>query len=530
MFDAVRAVLLGRAERSAVVVVLEDLHWADRATRDLVAFLARTLRSGRVLLVASYRSDELHRRHPLRPLLAELVRLPGVERIELAPFSRAELAEHLEAIPGVALPADQVERIFERSEGNPFFAEQLVAAGAGDALMVLPATLADVLLARIQALSEPAQQLLRVAAVAGRRVSHRLLAQVVGWPEPELEEALRETIGAGVLMVDASTGTYAFRHALLQEAVYGDLLPSEQVRLHAAYASLLAAEADGAAAELAHHCLASHDLAGALAASVRAAEESAAVLAPAETLRHLSSALKLWERVPDPAAVTGTDRIDLTLRAAEAAAAAGEEHRAAGLAQDAAAIAERPPIPPGRREPMSAVGRYLLHAGRCRGGVACPGQCGRAGARAAAHQVAGPSHRCHGPGADQCRTARGGPRLVRGGPRGCPRRRQCRGRGRRPGHPGSHRELCRSCQRPFAVCGGSKRGQLSAGNLEIEARALEDLAWLDDELGNLAAAQAVFDEGAELAERTGLGWSAVRDHDALRAVLGPLQDRCLGCV
>jgi hypothetical protein len=104
----------------------------------------------------------------------------------------------------VALPADQVERIFEWSEGNPFYAEQLAAAGAGDALMVLPATLADVLLARIQALTGPAQELLRAAAVAGRRVPHRLLAQVLGWPEPDLEEALRTTIGAGVLMVDAS--------------------------------------------------------------------------------------------------------------------------------------------------------------------------------------------------------------------------------------------------------------------------------------------------------------------------------------
>jgi predicted ATPase len=83
--DAVRAVLVGLAERSPVALVLEDLHWADRATRDLVAFLARTLRAGRVTLAVSYRSDELHRRHPLRPLLAELVRLPVVERLELAP-------------------------------------------------------------------------------------------------------------------------------------------------------------------------------------------------------------------------------------------------------------------------------------------------------------------------------------------------------------------------------------------------------------------------------------------------------------
>jgi predicted ATPase len=280
VFDAVRALLLRCSERSPVVLVLEDLHWADRATRDLVAFVARTLRTGRVTLVASYRSDELHRRHPLRPLLGELVRLPGVERLELAPFSRAELAEHLEAIAGAPLPPERFEPVYERSEGNPFYAEQLLAAGGGDARDALPATLADVLLARIQALGDPAQQVLRVAAVAGRRVSHRLLAELAGRPEAELEQAVREAIGAGVLVVDASAGTYAFRHALLQEAVYADLLPGEQVRLHAACAHLLAADPEGPAAELVHHCLQSHDLVGALAASVRAADEAAAVLAP----------------------------------------------------------------------------------------------------------------------------------------------------------------------------------------------------------------------------------------------------------
>jgi predicted ATPase len=225
VFDAVRTLLMRRSEQSPVVVVLEDLHWADRSTRDLIAFLARILRSGRVLLVASYRSDELHRRHPLRPLLAELVRLPGVERIELVPLSRAELAE---------LPADRVAGIHVRSEGNPFYAEQLLAAGAGDAEVALPPTLADVVLTRVQGLSEPAQQVLRVAAVAGRRVPHRLLAEAAGRPEADLERGLREAIGAGVLVADSTSGTYAFRHALLQEAAYGELLPSEQVRLHAA--------------------------------------------------------------------------------------------------------------------------------------------------------------------------------------------------------------------------------------------------------------------------------------------------------
>ena len=168
-------------------LVLEDLHWADRSTGNLVAFLARTLRSGRVTLEVSYRSDELHRRHPLRPLLAELVRLPSVERLELAPFGRGELAEHLEAISGGPLPADQVEGIYARSEGNPFYAEQLLAARAGGA-QALPATLAEVLLARVQGLSEQAQQVLRVAAVAGRRVPTGSLPRSPGSPRPSWSE------------------------------------------------------------------------------------------------------------------------------------------------------------------------------------------------------------------------------------------------------------------------------------------------------------------------------------------------------
>jgi tetratricopeptide (TPR) repeat protein len=363
VFDAVRALLLGRSQRSPVVVVLEDLHWADRATRDLVAFLARTLRSGRVLLVASYRSDELYRRHPLRPLLGELVRLPGVERLELGPFNRAELAAHLEATAGTPLPADQVERIYARSEGNPFYGEQLLAGHAGRAEVALPPTLLEVLSARVHVLSEPAQQVLGVAAVAGRRVSHPLLAQIAEWPEPDLEAALREAIAAGVLVADQTTGTYMFRHALLQEAVYADLLPGEQVRLHAAYARVLAST-DGAAAELAHHCLQCHDLIGALAASVRAAEEAAAVLAPAETLRHLISALKLWKRVPDPTGVTAIDRMELTLRAAAAAHAAGDPQRSVALAQDAAGIADATADRSQAARAHERLGLYLINAGR----------------------------------------------------------------------------------------------------------------------------------------------------------------------
>jgi len=508
VLDALRAVLVGLSERSPVLLVLEDLHWADRATRDLVAFLARTLRSGRVTLAVSYRSDELHRRHPLRPLLAELVRLSAVERLELAPFTRAELAEHLEAIAGAPLPAEQVEAIHARSEGNPFYAEQLLAAAAGDANVELPATLAEVLLARVQGLSEPAQQVLRVAAVAGRRVPHRLLAGVAGQPEANLETGLHEAVGTGVLTSDAATGSYAFRHALLQEAVYGDLLPGEQVRLHAAYARLLAAEPGGAAAELAHHSLASHDLAGALAASVRAASEAEAVLAPAEALRHLQRALALWERVPEPATVAGIDRVELTLRAAAAASAAGEHQRAASLAQDVARTAEAAADPARAARAYERFGLYLFYAGRVEEALA---------ARARAVELVPDQP----PTPLRARVTAAIAQALVNARQPAEARRWCdqalvaaRGAGSAAEEADALITLgmIEQYDDPASACtrfAAARALAAAAGSPEIELRALYCLAEVSSQLGELASACAAFDEGGELAERTGLGWSGM---------------------
>ena len=196
LFDGVGSLLVRLSEHAPLVLVLEDLHWADASTRELVAFLHQTLRTGRLLLVVTYRSDELQRRHPLWPWLAELGRRPGVAQLELAPLRRAELAEHLAALHGQRLSAAAVERIFARSEGNPFYAEELLAVGADQAEVALPRALGEVLLARVQVLSEGAQQVLRVAGVAGRRVRHRLLVAAAGRPEPEVEMGLREAVAA----------------------------------------------------------------------------------------------------------------------------------------------------------------------------------------------------------------------------------------------------------------------------------------------------------------------------------------------
>ena len=288
--------------------------------------------------------------------------------------------------------------------------------------------------------------------------------------------------------------------------MYSELLPSEQARLHAIYARLLAVEADGAAAELAHHCLASHDLPGALAASVRAAQESSAALAPAETLRHLSSALRLWERVPDPAAVTGTDRINLTLRAAEAAAAAGQERQAAALAQAAAAIADATVDPARAAQAYERRGRYLFYNGQIEEALG-------AQTSALALVPAEPPTRLRGrvlAAMAQVLIDIGRPAEARGW---CEEALAvARAVGSADGEADGLITLGRiehyadpANARSLYVAGRSRAAE--SGNLEIEARALEELAWLDEELGNLAAARAVFDEGAELAERTGLEWS-----------------------
>jgi DNA-binding CsgD family transcriptional regulator len=349
LFELLLGLLERLADHQPTILVVEDLHWADRSTRDLLAFLVRNLRHGRVLLLLTYRSDELHRRHPLRPLLAELERDRRVERLELGRFDRGEVAAQLTGILGAAPAARFVDRIHARSGGNAFFVEELAAAASARGAPApggldgeLPPSLRDTLLARIELLPEPTQQVLRVAAAAGGRVAHELLAEVAGLPEPALLAGLREAVSAQVLLVDAHHGTYGFRHALVKEAVYGELLPGERTRLHDRFAvafqqaSAGPPSADPAlAAELAWHWYAAHDLERALPAAVEAGLAAERSYAFAEAQRHFERALELWERVP--AAPTSLDRVELLGRAAEAAANAGVTERAVSLVRGALA-------------------------------------------------------------------------------------------------------------------------------------------------------------------------------------------------
>jgi predicted ATPase len=232
--------MLGRlAEDTPLALVVEDLHWADGLTLDLVAFLVRALRDVRVLVVATYRSDELHRGHPVRRLLTELERVRAVERLELRRFSREEVVQQLQAILGAAPEPALAEVVFERSEGNAFLVEEMllvVESGAHE----VPPSLRDVLLARVERLSEPAQRVLRAAAAAGGRISEPLIAAVTGVAERDFLDALRETVEHHLLVVDGSG--YRFRHALVRDAVYEEMLPGERVRLHASFGTAIDAQ------------------------------------------------------------------------------------------------------------------------------------------------------------------------------------------------------------------------------------------------------------------------------------------------
>jgi DNA-binding CsgD family transcriptional regulator/tetratricopeptide (TPR) repeat protein len=320
LFEALLSLLEQLGSEHAVVLMIEDLHWSDRSTRNFLTFLARSLCRERVLVVSSYRPDELHRRHPLRPLLAELERGDRARRIELTPLTREELAEALGDILGAPPGADLVSRLYARSEGNPLFAEELLAAGL-DGRGALPPTLREALMLRIEALPSTAQELLRLLA-AGQRMDHELIEVASGIDPREVREALREAVSSHIVIANEN-GFYGFRHALLREVVHDDLLPGEHAQLHRAIARALEErlEREGGGggahrtAAIAHHYKAAGDQPAAFAASVRAAEAAMTVQAYGEAGDLLDRAIELYDRVADAEKLASVDLAELLSRA-----------------------------------------------------------------------------------------------------------------------------------------------------------------------------------------------------------------------
>jgi DNA-binding NarL/FixJ family response regulator/tetratricopeptide (TPR) repeat protein len=369
LFEALLSFIDRLGQRSPVALVLEDAHWADSSTRDFLTFLVRSAHAEALCLVVTYRSDELHRRHPLRPLLAELERGAGVERIALERFSEDEVAAQLTGILEHPPAPQLAERLYERAAGNPLYTEELVAAtqdGSGE----LPETLRDALLMRVERLGPAAQEVVRTAA-GEWPMSHELLRAVCPLPEAELLDGAREAVANQVLVAE-SGGVYAFRHALVGEAVYGDLLPGERSALHARIAQALTEEpqlrgdAPGPtlSALLAWHWYMAHELPRALEASVRAGQAAQRVFAPVEAGQHFERALEVWARVPNAQELAGLDHIELLSLTASVANEANQSTRALALIRQAIADLDEHSQPLRAAVLHEQLGHFLRHAGR----------------------------------------------------------------------------------------------------------------------------------------------------------------------
>ncbi|WP_277211529.1 ATP-binding protein [Isoptericola croceus] len=352
--------LAGVADGRPVVVVVEDLHWSDDVTRTALVRLARAARAApgrRLLLVATYRSDDVTRRHPLRTTLAEIDRARLASRIDVPRLARDEIAELARAVldDGGRRPAgDGLDDLVERSEGVPFYVEEL-ASCLGTAM---PTTLRDVLLLRYSQLSPSAQEFCRTVAAAGQRADHEVLAAVLGDAAlAACEPAAREAVEA--LVLQAETDGYRFRHALMQEAVDAELLPTERRRLHSAYAEAL--EAGPATvprlAEVADHWWRARVPDRALAASVAGQDAAGHDKATSTSVALGERALELWDLVPHAEEVTGTTHHELLLRVADAQKDATRLDRAVALARQA--HAEWPPDDAGGR--ARALGLAAVH-------------------------------------------------------------------------------------------------------------------------------------------------------------------------
>ncbi|HLY34813.1 MAG TPA: AAA family ATPase [Jatrophihabitantaceae bacterium] len=357
LFESIFGGLTTPAQSRSVLVVIEDVHWADQATRDLLGYLFTRLDVQRIALVVTYRSDDLHRRHPLRPTLAEWSRLPGVDRLHLDPLPSSEVRSLVRSLYARPLAESDLRSIVSRADGNAFFAEELVAAAEqyGDAQQ-LPWQLADLLLVRLDRLSAEAREVVRVAAVGGRRVSHEMLAAVLEFPPHVLDTALRDAVDAHILELTPSGRGYTFRHALLTEAIYDDLLPGERARIHASYAAALETGREGSAAELARHARASNDLHTAYDASIRAGDEAMSLAAPQEALNHYQAALELVPLVDGAA----DDPAPLVSKLVDAAIDAGRSYRGLRLARAALDALDDDALPVTRAELLYAYASAAL--------------------------------------------------------------------------------------------------------------------------------------------------------------------------
>ena len=342
LFSGVAELLAVVARRSELGVVIEDIHWADSETLDLLTVVAGH-EGGVVKLVATCRSDEAPLDPQVSRWLAHVRAGSRVEEIRLPPLSRAEAAGQVAALAGGPVPAQFAGDVYTRAEGNPFFTEQLVAAALADSAAGgligpagLPARLAELLIARAGRCGGDARVVLDAMAVAGRPLTEDLLGCITGLGHDAVRGAVRELAAARLLAETTADGEHQPRHALLAEAVATALLPAERVELHERAALALSGTGDQAlAAEAAGHWQAADRPAEELPARVAAAQAAERVFGYAEAARHWQRAIELGEVLPGAAEAAGIDLPRMFVRATDALQMSGAGQRAGELAEEA---------------------------------------------------------------------------------------------------------------------------------------------------------------------------------------------------
>ncbi len=317
LFDSVSAFLKALAAVQPLVLVLDDLHWADKPSLLLLQFFAREMRNTRILVVGTYRDVELRRQHPLAATLGELTREPLCERIALRGLTAVDVAQFLEATTGAAPAERVVAAIAAMTEGNPFFIGEIVRLlvargqlGAGpDATWTttLPQGVREAIGRRLSALSDECNRVLALAAVLGREFLFSVLRELADLAGESLLALLNEAVDARVLVPvggrdDRAAGRYAFTHALIRETLYEELTAPVRVRLHQRAGEVLervhAADPGPYLAELAHHfyqAAVGGQAEKAIDYAAQAAERASRSLAYEEAAGHYDRALEALE-------------------------------------------------------------------------------------------------------------------------------------------------------------------------------------------------------------------------------------------
>ena len=335
LFDSVAALLGMVSRQTPVVMIVEDVQWADPATLELLRFLARLDPRSRVLMLLTFRTEDASARSALRAWLPELDRSRAVERLELTRLTRRQARVLVRQLSVDRRTSVDFALLYERSDGIPFFIEELLSWQQTHDADRLPDTLRDILLARYDTVGDDTQQVLRLLASGGIGVEHELLVAVSSIDEEPLEAALRDAVRSHILVVDGTS--YRFRHALVRDAVHEQLLPGERMRYHSRYAEVLASRARSHtdASEIAYHWMAAHDLPQAFVSALAAMDAARGSYAFTIAASMGERAIDLWQHVPDAETVAGRTLPQLMAQTAYILRNAGRSDRAISLIDEA---------------------------------------------------------------------------------------------------------------------------------------------------------------------------------------------------